>query len=71
MNKVRSSVSRFIGKRGVRGGKKVKERLKNALQNISAIISDRDEQNYTNSQHKINVHTGNSANLVRIKVYMQ
>lgn len=66
--KVRSSsVSRFIGKRGVRGGKKVKERLINAQQNISTIISDRDEQNYANLQHKPNALTRNSENLLRIK----
>ena len=68
INNVRSSsVLRFIGKRGSRGGKKVKEKLKNDRYKIPTIISDRDEQNYANPQHKHHVLIQSSANLLRLK----
>jgi hypothetical protein len=68
INNVRSSsVLRFIRKRESRGGKKVKEKLKNDRYGISTIISDRDEQNYANPQHKHHVPTRNSTNLLRLK----
>ena len=56
INNARSSlVLRFIGKRGSRGGKKVKEKLKNDRYKIPTIISNHDEQNYANPQHKYHV----------------